>query len=69
MSSSPDAPSPDAATDAAREEHKQLVEEVEEARWRYYVLDSPSIDDADFDARLNAYIIATSTPTSMSTPT
>ena len=52
MSSSPDAPSPDAATDAAREEHKQLVEEVEEARWRYYVLDSPSIDDADFDARM-----------------
>ena len=41
-----------AATDAAREEHKQLVEEVEEARWRYYVLDSPSIDDADFDARM-----------------
>ncbi len=52
MSSSPDAPSPDAATDAAREEHKQLVEEVEEARWRYYVLDSPSIDDADFDRRM-----------------
>ncbi len=52
MSSSPDAPSPDAATDAAREEHKQLVEEVEEARWHYYVLDSPSIDDADFDRRM-----------------
>ena len=52
MSSSPDAPSPDAATDAAREEHKQLVEEVEEARWRYYVLDSPSIDDAEFDRRM-----------------
>ena len=52
MSSSPDAPSPDAATDAAREEHKRLVEEVEEARWRYYVLDSPSIDDADFDRRM-----------------
>ena len=52
MSSSPDAPSPDAATDAAREEHKQLVEEVEEARWRYYVLDDPSIDDADFDRRM-----------------
>ena len=52
MTSSTDAPSPDAATDAAREEHKQLVEEVEEARWRYYVLDSPSIDDADFDRRM-----------------
>lgn len=52
MTSSTDAASPDAATDAAREEHKQLVEEVEEARWRYYVLDSPSIDDADFDRRM-----------------
>ena len=40
------------ATPEAREEHKQLVEVVEEARWRYYVLDSPSIDDADFDARM-----------------
>lgn len=40
------------APDTAREEHKQLVEEVEEARWRYYVLDSPTLDDADFDARM-----------------
>ncbi|MAO80439.1 NAD-dependent DNA ligase LigA [uncultured Nocardioides sp.] len=48
MTSASDAPAPD----AAREEHKRLVEEVEEARWRYYVLDDPSIDDADFDARI-----------------
>ena len=48
MTSASDAPAPD----AAREEHKRLVEEVEEARWRYYVLDDPSIDDADFDARM-----------------
>ena len=40
------------ATPEAREEHKQLVEVVEEARWRYYVLDDPTLDDADFDTRM-----------------
>ncbi|QNN52035.1 NAD-dependent DNA ligase LigA [Nocardioides mesophilus] len=41
-----------AATPAAHEEHQQLAEEVEEARWRYYVLDAPTLSDADFDARM-----------------
>ncbi|MBF4160346.1 NAD-dependent DNA ligase LigA [Nocardioides sp. CBS4Y-1] len=36
----------------AREEHQRLVEEVTDARWRYYVLDDPTLDDADFDRRL-----------------
>lgn len=52
-------PAPDPAAHAiasapprAREEHGQLAEEIEEARWRYYVLDSPTIDDADFDRRM-----------------
>ncbi|MGA9747157.1 MAG: NAD-dependent DNA ligase LigA [Nocardioides sp.] len=35
-----------------REEHRQLVEDVEDARWRYYVLDDPTLDDADFDTRM-----------------
>ncbi len=35
-----------------REEHAELAEVVEEARWRYYVLDSPTLSDADFDARM-----------------
>ncbi len=35
-----------------REEHRLIAEEIEEARWRYYVLDSPTIDDADFDRRM-----------------
>ncbi len=35
-----------------RQEHRVLAEEVEEARWRYYVLDDPTIDDADFDAKM-----------------
>ncbi len=43
----PEAPS--AATPEAREEHQHLVEEIEEARWRYFVLDSPTLDDAVYD--------------------
>jgi DNA ligase (NAD+) len=34
----------------AREEHRDLAEQVEEARWRYYVKDAPTISDAEFDA-------------------
>jgi DNA ligase (NAD+) len=49
--SSPDT-EPTPAPAEAREEHRQLAEEVEEARWRYYVLDSPTLSDADFDRRL-----------------
>ena len=36
----------------AREEHARIAEEVEDARWRYYVLDDPTLDDHDFDLRL-----------------
>jgi DNA ligase (NAD+) len=50
MSTSPAEPTP--ATDEAHEEHRQLSEEIEDARWRYYVLDSPTLSDADFDQRL-----------------
>ncbi len=35
-----------------RQEHMRLAEEVEEARWRYYVLDDPTLSDADFDQRM-----------------
>ena len=35
-----------------RQEHRVLAEEVEEARWRYYVLDDPTLDDADFDKKM-----------------
>jgi DNA ligase (NAD+) len=37
---------------ALRAEHQQLSELVEEARWRYYVLDQPTISDAGFDAAM-----------------
>jgi DNA ligase (NAD+) len=36
----------------ARERHSELSEQVDDARWRYYVLDDPTLSDADFDARL-----------------
>ncbi len=35
----------------ARDEHQQLAQEIEDARWRYFVLDQPTLSDADYDAR------------------
>jgi DNA ligase (NAD+) len=43
---------PEAAPADAREQHQQLAEEIDEARWRYYVLDAPTLSDADFDQRM-----------------
>jgi DNA ligase (NAD+) len=43
---------PDAAPAEAREEHQELSEQIEEARWRYFVLDDPTLSDADYDQRL-----------------
>jgi DNA ligase (NAD+) len=39
-------------THEARDEHQRLTEEIEDARWRYYVLDDPTLSDADFDQRM-----------------
>jgi len=33
----------------ARERHAELAELIEEANWRYYVLDSPTVSDAEYD--------------------
>jgi DNA ligase (NAD+) len=41
-----------AAPPEAREEHMELAEQVEEARWRYYVQDAPTLSDAEFDQRM-----------------
>jgi DNA ligase (NAD+) len=38
-----------AADAAARQEHRELSEQIEDARWRYYVKDDPTISDAEFD--------------------
>jgi DNA ligase (NAD+) len=37
---------------AASNEHQVLAEQIEEARFRYYVLDDPTLSDADFDQRM-----------------
>ena len=50
--STPDQPDVASAPPQARERHGELSEQVEDARWRYYVLDDPTVDDADFDARM-----------------
>ncbi|MFZ5846658.1 MAG: NAD-dependent DNA ligase LigA [Actinomycetota bacterium] len=56
MSQSPESELPEASgvtvaetPPEAREEHQEIAEQVEEARWRYYVKDSPTISDAEFD--------------------
>ena len=40
------------AVEDARQRHRLLSEEVEDARYRYYVLDTPTLSDADFDVRM-----------------
>jgi DNA ligase (NAD+) len=40
---------PAAAPSEARERHQELSELVEDHRWRYYVLDRPTVSDAEFD--------------------
>ena len=32
-----------------RQEHRTIAEQVEDARWRYYVRDDPTLSDAEFD--------------------
>ncbi|MEI2809366.1 MAG: hypothetical protein V9F00_03945 [Nocardioides sp.] len=53
-SPTPDAGSaaPPATLDAARALHATVAEQIEDARWRYYVLDDPTLSDSDFDARM-----------------
>ena len=48
----PPVPAQDPVPPEAREEHQRLAELVEDARWRYYVLDAPTMSDAEFDAAL-----------------
>ena len=35
-----------------RQEHRAVAEEIEDARWRYYVLDDPTLSDIDFDLKM-----------------
>ena len=43
---------PQPAPAEARDEHRQIAEEIEDARWRYFVLDNPTLDDGDYDRRM-----------------
>src|SRR5688500_7423129 len=43
---------PQAAPAEARDQHQELSEQIEEARWRYFVLDQPTLSDADYDQKL-----------------
>jgi DNA ligase (NAD+) len=43
---------PRAATAAARDEHANLARELDDAAYRYYVLDDPTISDAEYDAAM-----------------
>jgi DNA ligase (NAD+) len=36
----------------ARQRHAELSEQIDDARWRYYILDQPTMSDAEFDAAL-----------------
>ncbi len=38
-------------SDEARDEHQRLAQEIEDARWRYFVLDEPTLSDADYDVK------------------
>ena len=40
-----------APTDA-KDRHQELAERLEDARWRYYVLDDPTMSDAEFDVAM-----------------
>ena len=48
----PPTPGSDPVPPEAREEHRRLAELVDDARWRYYVLDAPTLSDAEFDAAM-----------------
>ncbi|OYO00029.1 DNA ligase (NAD(+)) LigA [Enemella evansiae] len=39
-------------TAEARERHAELSEQLNEARWRYHVLDAPTISDGEFDTMM-----------------
>ncbi len=45
-------PEQDRPDEASRERHAELTELLNEARWRYHVLDAPTISDGEFDAMM-----------------
>ena len=43
---------PKAAPPDVREEHARLAQEIDENAYRYYVLDDPTVSDAEYDAAM-----------------
>ena len=43
---------PQEPTAAARQQHALLAEQIEDARWRYYVKDAPTLSDSDYDVKM-----------------
>ncbi|MFI6499212.1 NAD-dependent DNA ligase LigA [Nonomuraea typhae] len=56
------------APDEARKRHTELSELVEEARWRYYVLDQPTVSDAEFDGWFRELLALEESHPSLRTP-
>ncbi|NUW34960.1 NAD-dependent DNA ligase LigA [Nonomuraea sp. SMC257] len=52
----------------ALKRHAELSELVEEARWRYYVLDQPTVSDAQFDSWFNELLALEEAHPSLQTP-
>ena len=48
-----DLPAVEPAPPEVRDRHQELSERLEDARWRYHVLDDPTMSDAEFDAGLH----------------
>ncbi|WP_219465932.1 NAD-dependent DNA ligase LigA [Nonomuraea rhizosphaerae] len=61
-------PSVDGVPVAARERHAEVSELVEEARYRYYVLDRPTVSDAEFDGWFNELLALEQEHPSLQTP-
>lgn len=53
---------------AALKRHAELTELVEEARWRYYVLDQPTVSDAEFDGWFKELLALEEAHPSLQTP-
>ncbi|MEO3800911.1 NAD-dependent DNA ligase LigA [Nonomuraea sp. B1E8] len=52
----------------ALKRHAELSELVEEARWRYYVLDQPTVSDAQFDEWFRELLVLEEAHPSLQTP-
>ena len=55
-------------TPQARERHQELTEALNDARWRYHVLDSPTISDSEFDTMMRELMTLEDEFVSLRTP-